>query len=146
MPIEIRSGKHPHEVALLVAALFGGACGLLFFSKLASTTVRALPVPFGHILYGGLAIGSGIALVGVFTNGRRGARTECIGLWFMSGHCAAYAVGIFAAAGWGGSLIMGFMVALAAANLIRAVQIGNEIEQMEAARIVLGVRDRENGP
>jgi hypothetical protein len=146
MPLEIRSGKHPHEVALLIAALLGGVCGLLFFSTLASTTIRALPVPFGHILYGGLAAGAGIALVGVFSNGARGARTECIGLWFMSGHCAAYAVGIYAAAGPGGTLITGFMVAFGVANLVRAVQIGNELEQMEAARIVLGVRDRENGP
>lgn len=146
MPLEIRSGKHPHEVALLIAAAFGGVCGLLFFSTLASTTVRALPIPFGHVLYAGLAVGAGIALAGVFSKGLWGARTECIGLWFMSGHCAAYAVGIFAAAGPGGSLIIGFMVAFGAANLIRAVQIGNEIEQMEAARIVLGVRDRESGP
>lgn len=146
MPLEIRSGKHPHEVALLTAACLGGVFGLLFFSTLASPTIRALPVPFGHVLYAGLAIGSGTALAGVFLNGRRGARTECIGLWFMSGHCAAYAVGIFAAAGLKGSLIIGFMVALAVANLVRAVQIGNEIEQMEAARIVLGVGDRENGP
>jgi hypothetical protein len=146
MPLEIRSGKHPHEVALLFAAFLGGACGLLLFSTLASTTVRALPVPFGHVLYAGLAVGSGVALVGVFLRGMRGARTESIGLWFMSGHCVAYAVGIFVASGARGSLVAGFMVALAVANLIRAVQIGSEIEQMEAARIVLGVGDRENGP
>lgn len=133
----IRTGKHPHEVALLSATMFLGFAGLFFYPVLATPTARALPPPFGHILYAGLGVGSLIALVGVFWGSLTGALVERVGLFSLSLHAIAYTAAIAANSGIKGLNFAAFMTAFATANLIRSYQIAREIDQMEAARILL---------
>lgn len=139
----VRTGKHPHEVALLVAAFLMGTVGLLFFNTVATTTTRALPFPFGHILYGGLAIGSGVALVGVFWSKLTGALVERVGLYSLAGLSLGYAALIVANSGARGAGFGVFMAAFAIANLIRARQINREIGELVAVRRVLGVEEED---
>lgn len=137
MVLEIRSGKHPHEVALLFAALLLGLAGTLFFDETASTTARALPTPFGHVMYAGLGIGALVSLTGVFWRGLTGALVERAGLVTASTWSLGYGVVILINSGWRGLMFGGFMVAFAAASLVRVKQIGSEARQMEATRVLL---------
>lgn len=143
MVIRIRSGRHPHEVALLAAAFLMGVAGVVIFDTVASTTVRALPQPWGHVMYGVLAIGSAIALTGVFWPGIAGAVIERAGLVALVGASLGYAVAIFAINGPRGLAFTTFLTAFALANVFRAVQISKEITEMQAAAVIL--RDGE-GP
>lgn len=137
MTISIRSGKHPHEVALLLAAFLMGVLGTFFFKTVASTTVRTLPYPSGHILYGALAVGSLASLAGIFWPGIVGALVERAGLIGLVGVSAGYAGLIFAVNGPRGMAFTTFLVAFAAANVFRVFQISQEIKQVQAAGVLL---------
>jgi hypothetical protein len=141
MVLSFRSGKHPHEVALLSAATLFGVCGLFFFPFVATTTARALPVPFGHLLYAGLFIGSAISLVGVFWRGLTGALIERSGLFSVSVWGFSYGIAILINSGARGIGFGLFMASFAIANIVRVWQINHEIDQVEAARIVLGTKE-----
>jgi hypothetical protein len=139
----IRGSKHPHELALLFAALILGALQLVFFDALGSAVAKALPFPFGHILYGGLSVGAGITLFGVFRHGYTGALIERGGLIFISAHVLAYSLLAIGSAGWKGVFFAGFMASFATANLWRARQIKRQLGEIGAVRrVVLGDRDR----
>jgi len=141
--MQLRGSKHPHELALLSAALILGTLQLAFFDTLAGVVAKALPFPFGHILYAGLCVGAGITLYGVFKNGYTGALIERGGLIFLSAHIIAYSLLAIGSSGWKGVFFAGFMASFATANLWRARQIKGELEEIEAAtRVVLGARDR----
>lgn len=131
---EIRSGRHPHEVGLLIIMFLLGSIGLLFFSKLANAPVKSLPYPFGHVLFAGLILGSGVTLGGVFWRNIAGALAERIGLFSLTLHAAAYTYAIIAVSGLRGVNLVGFMVYIIGANIWRMRQIGREIKQMEALR------------
>lgn len=131
----IRGGKHPHEVALLVATFLLGLGGLLFYDQLASPTVRLLTPPFGHLLYAGMALTASITLVGVFRSGVTGALTERVGLWGLSAWSVGYSSAILAIGGNRGIMFGGFMASYAIANVIRAGQISREVRELVAARL-----------
>ncbi|GLW91781.1 hypothetical protein [Actinokineospora globicatena] len=133
----IRSGRNPHEVALLAAAFVLGLAGLTAFGQVATTTVRALPDPFGHVLYGGLAVGALVSLVGVFLAGYIGPLLERAGLIGLALLCAGYAVTILGLFGGRGLSFALFMLAFAAANLVRARQIGRELDEMQAVEVLV---------
>lgn len=133
MVIEIRGGKSPHEVALLLACVLLGGAGVFAFSQVASTSARMLPIPWGHVMYAGLAVTSLVALVGVLLQGVAGALTERIGLWSASAWCLGYGVIIVVDSGARGALLGGFMLAVSIAHILRARQISHEIDQMVAA-------------
>jgi hypothetical protein len=137
MVLEIRSGKHPHEVAMLLAGLLLGVAGAVFFDETATTTARALPYPFGHIMYAGLGLGCAIALTGVFWHGLTGALVERAGLVSVSIWSLIYGAVVAINSGVRAVGFGGFMLAFAVASLIRVKQIGVEARQMEATRMLL---------
>lgn len=136
MVLEIRGGKHPHEVALLVVTFILGLAGALFYSTVASTTVRALPAPFGQVLYIGVSFTAAVALVGVFQPGVLGALIERTGLWSLSAWSLVYAGVILANSGARGIMFGGFMTGYAVANFIRARQISKEIAVIQLTQHV----------
>lgn len=135
--MQIRSGRHPHEVAMLGAAFLIGVVGLAFFNQVATALVRALPHPFGHILYGGLAAGAAIALAGVFRRGILPALLERSGLTALAVFLLIYAVAVVVNSGLRGLAFSVFVGAFSLANLIRVRQIGREIDEYQAARVIL---------
>ncbi|AXB47319.1 hypothetical protein A4R43_36740 [Amycolatopsis albispora] len=109
----------------------------------ASTTVRALPEPFGHVLYASLAVGSVISLAGVFWPGVTGALVERAGLIGLIGLSFCYAGMILVVNGWRGTAFTVFLTAFGLANLFRAFQISREIKELTAARAFLNGGDAE---
>jgi hypothetical protein len=144
--IVIRSGRHPHEVFLLVAFLLWALFGLIAFEATASPSLRLLPTPWGHVFYGALGVGAVVAIVGVFLRrGIVGPLVERSGMLILSGMNVAYAVFVF---GYSGSRAAGFsifMVCLAAANIWRAAQIPGEVKQIAAAAALGKATDHLGG-
>lgn len=133
----IRSGRHPHEVAMLVAALALGSAGAVAFDAVATTTARALTVPWGHVLYAGVALGAAITLTGITFHGVLFALLERAGLMALAGFLLVYAAAVIANSGVRGVAFAVFVGAFSVANLARAAQIGREIREHRAAETLL---------
>lgn len=142
----IRSGRHPHEVLLLVGCLLWGLFGLFAFDATASTSLRNLPAPWGQVFYGLLGAGAVVALAGAFLRrGIVGPLVERSGLLILAGMNIAYAVFVF---GVSGSRAVGFsifMICLATANIWRAAQIGGEVKKIAAAAALGGAAEHLGG-
>lgn len=127
-------------MALLIACILLGAAGLSAFDHVSTTTVRSLPYPFGHMLYGGLLIGGVVALLGVYLHGIAGPLVERSGLLALALLCTAYAVTVEGLSPIRGLSFALFMLAFAAANLIRWRQIGRELGEIQAAAVIVAAR------
>ena len=142
--MHIRRGTHPHEVALLSATFLTGLFGTFAFNSSANSAARSLPHPYGQILYGAMALGSAVAIGGIFWRGITGALVERAGLIAVSliglGQGAAILVG-FGLRGLGFGL---FMAAFAIASFVRVGQISRETREIVAARQFINT-DRPGG-
>jgi hypothetical protein len=142
--VVIRSGRHPHEVALLVACVLLGLAGLVAYGKVATTTIRGLPEPLGYLLYAGLLAGGVVALAGSFMPGLAGPLIERIGLASLGLLCVAYAVAVLAFFPTRGLSFAVFMLAFTAANVFRMRQISRELTELQAVEVVIGGKGDES--
>lgn len=135
--IVIKSGRHPLAVTLLVFCAVSGVSNLLAYSKSATNVLRALPPAFGLVFYGLLALGSAVALVGVFWPGLTGPHLERSGLLMLTGVFSAYAVLVIPLglrALFFSLLLFGF----ALGNFLRVLQIGRDLKRIRAAAAYTG--------
>lgn len=142
----IRSGRHPHEVVLLLVCVLVGAVGTFGFDQAASTTIRSLPEPWGRFFYLGVLAGSVVALSGAYWRGLAGPLIERSGLITLAGMWASYTVAVLMNSGlrngWGFSLIVG---GFAVANVWRYVQISGELRRIRAAATLTGATGQLGG-
>jgi hypothetical protein len=138
----IRSGRHPHEVCLLGVCVLSGATGLINYSKVASSTVRALPEPWGMVFYATMLAGAVIALAGVLLPGLKGPLIERSGLLILASLFTGYGIAVLAAAGARGLFFSAFVGGFAIANLVRYVQIGRELRRISAAATLTSSTDQ----
>jgi hypothetical protein len=133
--ITIKSGRHPLAVSFLGFLAFSGISGLFTYQRSASGTVRSLPEPLGQVLYGGLAAGALVAIVGVFLPGLVGPLLERVGLVLLAGFLFGYAVLAFARAGWPALFVISLLLGLTVGCVWRVVQIGRELRQVRVAAL-----------
>lgn len=136
---DLYHAKQPHEVWWLSVLLLWGIFGIVAFNQVASPSIRALPTPWGHVLYAGLAIWSLVALVGVFwrKNNALGAIIEQVGLGGQSLYGITYAIIILGVAGKVGAGFGFLMAGLSVANLVRMWQIQRYLKVAAVARTML---------
>lgn len=140
----IRSGRHPHEVMFLVSLSIVGVAGLIASNETANRVLKALPPLALVLFYAVLAVGTLLALFGVFTKGLKGPVIESFGLGVFALQLLSYGFAVMAFAGWGGLLSATFPVCMGIANVWRVVQIVGEIR---AARVGLVLAPRQaEGP
>jgi len=116
---------------LAVFAL-AGITGLLAPGRTANTVLRSLPEPGLYVFYAVFAIGSVLALFGVFTKGLKGPVIEIYGLSIITLELVGYGIAVFGFAGPSGILSALFPICMSFANIWRIVQVTKE---MKAARI-----------
>jgi len=136
---DLYHAKQPHEIWWLSVLLLWGTFGVFAFGQVASASVRSLPIPWGHVLYAGLAIWSLIALVGIYwrKNNPLGAIIEQVGLGGQSLYGVTYAIIILGVAGKPGAGFGILMAGLSVANLVRIWQIQRYLKVAAAARTML---------
>lgn len=138
--LQLHHRKQPHEVWWLSVLLFWGVAGTISFERVASTTVRALHFPWGHVLYAGLAIWSLVGLVGIYwkKNGAVGPIVEQLGLAGLTLYGITYAIIILGNSGFRGAGF-GFLIGgLSIANLVRVWQIQKYLKAAAVTRAMLG--------
>lgn len=143
--IVIKSGRHPHEVLILLGCLVYGLAGIVAFDAVAISSLRALPEAWGRSFYILLAVGAAVPLIGAFRRGLEGPLTERAGLLILTALNLAFAVSIAAAVWPRGLGFVTFNVAIAGANIWRWFQIGRELKEIAAAAAHGGVADQLEG-
>lgn len=120
----ITSTRNPFETLIVAAfGLYSGAT-LVAFDKVAITTLRAFPSPFGHIFSAIGLVTCSIALTGIIRAATvRGVLWERAGLTGLAGVGFAYACWGISAAGARALAFCLFLLAMAGASTWRAVQI-----------------------
>ena len=141
----IRRGRHPHEVALLLATTVIGVAGTFAFNKSASAVARALTHPYGQVMYAGMAVGSLVAIAGIFWPGVTGALVERSGLWTVSLLCLGQGAATVVGYGWRALAYSLILAAIAIASFIRIRQIRKEAREMVAMDAYIAPDERQGG-
>lgn len=120
--------RNPFQILMIAA--FGLYCiaGLIAFDRIATSTLRSFPQPWGMVFLAVAGLACSIALTGTIRSGSvRGVLLERAGLTGLAGVAAAYAV-------WG--LAGNGLRGLAFALMLSAIAIASawRIAQIEAAR------------
>jgi hypothetical protein len=123
----LSSGRNSFEVAILTACLLYGLVGLVIFDRVATTTIRLFPTPFGHLVLGALASGALVALVGVARGDVFGVLLERAGMLVLLGSGLAYGLWAIGSNGLRGFAFASFLFAVAAASAGRIWQIQRDI-------------------
>lgn len=143
-----RGGRHPHEAALLVVCVLSGVAGLLAFERIASPTVRTLPVVVAYMWFATMAVGGLITLTGLFLplSGIKGPLVERSGLLILAAIWYGYGLVVLASAGLQGLVFCLVVSGFATANMVRAlVGIPADIKAMVAAAALTHTVDELGG-
>ncbi len=128
--VPVVSGRHPFQVAVLVAAVSVGT--VLAITAAVPKSAAAMP-PLVQALWVFLLISSGaVALLGAFWRGHVGTALglELAGVLLLAGGTSMYAVALFAVSGMQALAAGGFVVSLAGASWWRAGQIRRDLRQL----------------
>lgn len=140
--IIIKSGRHPLAVTLLAFCVVSGVGGVVTYGRSASTVLRTFPEPLGRIYYSVLALGSVLAIVGIFWRGFGGPRLEKSGLWMLAGLFTSYGVMAITVAGWRALFFALLLFGFALGSLLRIIQIRRELKKVIAAAVHTNATDQ----
>jgi hypothetical protein len=132
--VQVTTGRHPFEVAVLAAA---AACGLtLMVSGVSPRSVAAAMPEFVQVLWQvGLLAGGIIGLVGTFWPGKLAAQlgAEAVGVMFLGSATTMYTIALFTVSGTQAIAAGAFVGAVALASWARAGQIARDLRKVAAA-------------
>lgn len=133
-------GRHWHEALLLVLAVAFAAQAWASGSE-QQTITATYPAWAQAIWYGGLILGSLVALVGIIWHGHTGLLIERAALLGLAGVSASYGLAFLIHSGradlFHAVYVVVFVGAFAAVNIARAQQIRREIQVSQAARLTV---------
>lgn len=141
----VRGARNWYQVYLLVLAMVfvGGAWATGSEGQIIAQT---FPSWSQFLWYGGLLLGSLVALVGIGMNTVTGFLIERGALFWLAGLCGCYGLAFLAFAERAGTFhvvyVVAFVLAFAAVNLARARQVRSDIDRMRAQLRDLAVPDR----
>ena len=134
-----RSGRHPHEVALLFVCVLYGVVGLCAYDRVATTTVDRLGEPIGYAWFAAMTAGGLIALLGLFYpfGGIKGLLVEQGALLILAAIWFGYALAVVATSGVRGTGFFLVVAGFGTANVYRALkQIPAQAKLIAAAAAV----------
>lgn len=134
--IQITTGRHPFEVAVMVASVFVGL--VMVLTDITPRSASQTMSPAVLAMWEGLLIVSGVvALAGIFWRGKleTSLRVEMAGTLLMAGGISMYAVALLF---FGSQALVagGYCVALAAGAWWRSVQIAKDLRRVANATLV----------
>lgn len=133
-PVQVTSGRHPFEVAVLAAAALCGAA-LITTGVSPRSVAAAMPDIVQTLWQVGLLAGGTIGLVGAFWPGKLAAQlgAEAVGVTCLGTATTMYTVALFAVTGSQALAAGSFVGAVAVASWTRIVQIASDLHKVAAA-------------
>lgn len=128
----VRSGRHPHEIALLVMSVVLGIVGILVSGSTSPGISSAFPGHTENFFYVGLSVSGAVALYGALLRNITGLLVERAGLIGLSCIFLGYTIAVFTNAGVRGTTSALFGLAFTVANIVRLVQISRDMKLLHA--------------
>jgi hypothetical protein len=145
-PIQVTTGRHPFELAIMVATIFVGIT-VAVTGQVPKSAEKTMPYELIVVWMTMLAAAGLISLVGAWWRGRpeTGLRVEMAGVLLLAAGVTMYVIAVFTVSGWAALVAGGFMAAIACGAWGRAAQIGLDLRRVDRAqrieRIPLLVED-----
>jgi hypothetical protein len=132
-PIRITSGRHPYEVALLIAAPLVGV--IMILSSARPRSMAAMPMPVSVIWIALLIVAGATGLAGVWWPGRieLSLSIEAVGVLVLGSATSMYTVAVLATAGFAAAAAGGFSAAIAGGSWWRLSQIWRDLRKLDRA-------------
>lgn len=125
--LRVRTGRHPHEIAILSASAIIGILGILFPENISNSVTHVLPWPWALIFWGVLASFAFVTLWGVFNSKIEGLLVERAGLIVVTIMYGIFIYCVLSYAGIGGAVSAILPGAYLVGNIARCIQIRRDL-------------------
>lgn len=141
-PLQIASGRHPFEIAVLITAVACGVTLVVTDTRPASVTA-AMPAPVQTLWEVGLVVSGVVGLVGVTWTGALATSmgVELIGMVLLGTVTCMYAVALYVVSGTAAIAAGAFVCGIAAAAWVRAAQVLMDLRRVGRAAEAGSVAD-----
>ena len=130
--LHVRTGRHPHEILVLLATVLVGVVGTVLPSEVSQAVAETLDGWLGRAYYVGLAAFSSIALWGIFRRRIEGLLVERVAITVVALYYAVFAACVFWYYGLGGAMGAVIPTAYCIANLARCWQIKTDLALLKS--------------
>lgn len=130
--LKVRTGRQPHEISVMIAAILGGVLGVLFPEGVSPAISSLLPEVPTQIFFGMMAAFGVIVLVSMVKRTVDALLLERAGLFVLAFCFTAFALAIFVHSGFAGALSSVLPLAFAGANVWRVLQIGYDLKLLKS--------------
>ncbi|GAB7053138.1 hypothetical protein [Catenuloplanes indicus] len=133
-PVQVTSGRHPFEAAILVATVFVGVV-LAVTREVPRSASQTMPHGLITVWMVMLAAAGLVALLGAWWRGsvETGLRVEMAGILLLAGGVTMYVIAVFTVSGMAALVAGGFTAAIACGAWARAGQIGLDLRRIDRA-------------
>lgn len=146
--ITFRSGRHPHEIGLLVMSLVIGLIGLAVEPASSPALSSSLSGPLLSYFFLVLILSAIASFVGALMNSITGLLWERAGMYPLSAMYVAYSMAVLMYGGLRGITSAMFGLAIAVASVVRIVQIHRDLKKVRLwmqEQAITGVEVHEPG-
>ncbi|MDB5733285.1 MAG: hypothetical protein JWQ03_3180 [Variovorax sp.] len=130
--LQVRTGRHPHELLILIASTVLGLVGTVLPGEISSAIATVMDGWTVHAFWAGLAVFAGASLYGILKRGVEGLLIERVGLFGLAMFYLAYSVAVIDYAGWGGLVSVALPLCFAIGNLGRIWQIRTDLRLVKS--------------
>lgn len=121
--LRIRTGRHPHEVLVLIASVVVGIVGLIVPTEVSDAVTHSMTSGLARFYYLGLAFFSAVALWGIFRHKVDGLLIERVAITVVALYYMIFAACVIGDRGLSGLMGIVIPVSYCIANLARCWQI-----------------------
>lgn len=125
--LTVRSGRHPHEVLILIAAGLIGVIGMTIPDKISNSIIEVFGMVGGRTFYGGMFVFAAVALYGVWKRKVEGLMIERASLIALTTFFFAYGSSVLMVNGVVGLVSAILPLSFAIANCCRIAQIKTDL-------------------
>lgn len=125
--LQIRTGKHPHEVLVLIFTTILGTVGSVMPSEISDSVAGEFPWPWCMIYWIAMTATGLLTLSGIFNRKIEGLLIERAGLTLQATLFGAYIYAVSQHAGMSGLVSMVLPASLIAGNIYRCWQIKTDL-------------------
>lgn len=129
--LNVRTGRHPHEVAVLGVTVFIGGVGAILPTSVSEAVVHVMD-GWSRFYYAGLAFFAAVAITGIFRHKIEGMLVERFAISVVALYYAIFAACVLSFRGLGGLMSVALPLAYCGANLARCWQIRTDLALLKS--------------
>lgn len=124
--LNVRTGRHPHEVAVLAVTVFIGVVGAIAPTAVSAAVVHVMD-GWSRFYYAGLGFFAAVAIAGIFRHKIEGMLVERFAITVVALYYFVFAACVLSFRGIGGLMSVALPLAYCGANIARCWQIRTDL-------------------